>query len=220
MFERYLVEVVEKYDFCPWARGARDKGEMAVEVVWGTPTVEAWVTAAAELLGRPGIVVAMVIAPELSITASELHGVRGEVAARIATAGVAEFHPLATLDLVTPARLVPFVRRSPDPLLQLVPLDEPRPAREAGADPQRPRRTTAPGCRRADRGRQSRDRQRRTRRDRAHARRDRGGSRGDLRRARDQRVPLTVITRFEVGNPSDAVVAGCGVAQVPPGARR
>ena len=122
MFERYLVEVVEKYDFCPWARGARDKGEMAVEVVWGTPTVEAWVTAAAELLGRPGIVVAMVIAPELSITASELHGVRGEVAARIATAGVAEFHPLATLDLVTPARLVPFVRRSPDPLLQLVPL--------------------------------------------------------------------------------------------------
>jgi hypothetical protein len=122
VFERYLVEVVEKYDFCPWARVARDKGELAVDVVWGTPTVDAWVTAASELFTRPGIQVVMVIAPELSITAADLHGVRGEVAARIPTAGVAEFHPLATLDLGTPARLVPFVRRSPDPLLQLVPL--------------------------------------------------------------------------------------------------
>src|SRR5262249_6550983 len=44
------------------------------------------------------------------------------VAALIPTAGVAEFHPAASLDLATPARLVPFLRRSPDPMLQLVPL--------------------------------------------------------------------------------------------------
>jgi hypothetical protein len=44
------------------------------------------------------------------------------VSVRVGTAGVAEFHPDAPLDLKTPARLVPYLRRSPDPLLQLVPL--------------------------------------------------------------------------------------------------
>ena len=46
-------------------------------------------------------------------------------------AGVAHFHPDAPLDLATAARLVPFLRRSPDPMLQLVPfavLDAVRPA--------------------------------------------------------------------------------------------
>src|SRR4029077_16934252 len=47
---------------------------------------------------------------------------RDRVAAAIPTAGVADFHPDAPLDLATPARLVPFLRRAPDPLLQLVPL--------------------------------------------------------------------------------------------------
>ncbi|MBA3459452.1 MAG: hypothetical protein H0T46_05800 [Deltaproteobacteria bacterium] len=122
IFERYLVEVVERYDLCPWARGAREGGEVAVEVVWGTPSLDAWVSAAEELLARPATRVAMVIAPELVITPSDLHAVRGNVALRIPTAGVAEFHPEARLDLSTPPKLVPFVRRSPDPLLQLVPL--------------------------------------------------------------------------------------------------
>ncbi len=122
VFERYLVEVVERYDLCPWARGTRQGGELAVDVVWGTPTLGEWTTAAEALLARENTRVAMVIAPELSITPVELHTVRGVVALRIPTAGVAEFHPDATLDLATPARLVPFVRRSPDPLLQLVPL--------------------------------------------------------------------------------------------------
>ncbi len=122
VFERYLVEVVERYDLCPWARGTRQGGELAVDVVWGTPTLDEWVAAAEALLALEHTRVAMVIAPELTITPVDLHTVRGAVALRIPTVGVAEFHPDATLDLATPARLVPFVRRSPDPLLQLVPL--------------------------------------------------------------------------------------------------
>lgn len=122
VFERYLVEVVERYDLCPWARATREGGALAVEVVWGTPTLDEWTAAAEALLAREHTRVAMVIAPELSISPVDLHGMRGEVAMRIPTAGVAEFHPDAALDLSTPARLVPFVRRSPDPLLQLVPL--------------------------------------------------------------------------------------------------
>lgn len=121
LLDRYLVEIVERHNLCPWARASREKGELGVDVLWGTPTVAEWVTAAKALLARPDTRVVMVVAPELVITTSELRAVRAEVAANIPSAGVAEFHPDAVLDSATPARLVPFVRRSPDPMLQLVP---------------------------------------------------------------------------------------------------
>lgn len=122
IFERYLVEVVERHELCPWARTTREHRELAVGILWGTPSLDAWVAEAERLLAVPAARVAMVIAPELAASRVELGALRDRVAARIPSAGVAEFHPAATLDLSTPARLVPFVRRSPDPLLQLVPL--------------------------------------------------------------------------------------------------
>lgn len=122
ILERYLVEVVERYELCPWARGVREHGELAVGVLWGEPPLDAWVAEAERLLAQPRIRVAMVVAPELAISREALGAVRDQVAARIPSAGVAEFHPSAALDLATPARLVPFLRRAPDPLLQLVPL--------------------------------------------------------------------------------------------------
>jgi hypothetical protein len=122
VLERYLVEIVEAYELCPWARAARLAGEIAIDVVWGAPGLHDWVTAAERALARSTVRVAMVIAPELPIARDELRGLRDRVAARVPAAGVAEFHPDAPLDLATPARLVPFVRRSPDPMLQLVPL--------------------------------------------------------------------------------------------------
>ncbi|HEX2691189.1 MAG TPA: hypothetical protein VHN14_31470 [Kofleriaceae bacterium] len=122
IFERYLVEVVERYELCPWARGTREHGELAVGVLWGAPSLAQWVAEAERLLAGPGVAVAAVIAPELLTSRDEFGALRDRVASRIPSAGVAEFHPTAGLDLSTPARLVPFVRRSPDPLLQLVPL--------------------------------------------------------------------------------------------------
>lgn len=122
ILERYLVEVVERHELCPWARTARAHGELAVGVLWGTPSLDQWVAEAARLLAVPGTRVAMAIAPELSIAREAFSALRDRVASRIPSAGVAEFHPAAALDLSSPARLVPFVRRSPDPLLQLVPL--------------------------------------------------------------------------------------------------
>jgi hypothetical protein len=119
LLDRYLVEIVETYELCPWARPARLNGELAVTVLWGQPALGHWVEAAGTLLARRGVLVAMVIAPELD---APLRPIRDRVAAAIPTAGVAHFHPDAALDLATPARLVPFLRRSPDPLLQLVPL--------------------------------------------------------------------------------------------------
>ena len=118
---RYVVEIVEAYDLCPWARGAREAGELAIDVVWEAPADAAWVAAARGLLERPGTRVAMVVAPELAISPAELRALRDRIAAAIPEAGVADFHPEAALELASPARLVPFLRRAPDPLLQLVP---------------------------------------------------------------------------------------------------
>lgn len=122
ILDRYLVEVVEAFELCPWARSARLAGEVAVEIVWGAPAVEAWIEAARRALAHPTTRVAMIVAPELAIARAALATIRDAVAARLPEAGVAHFHPDAPLDLASPARLVPFVRRAPDPLLQLVPL--------------------------------------------------------------------------------------------------
>lgn len=122
ILERYVVEVVERHELCPWARATRERGELAVGILWGTPSVDDWVAEAGRLLAAPAARVAIVVAPELAIARAALGAVRDAVASRISWAGVAEFHPDAALDLATPARLVPFLRRSPDPLLQLVPL--------------------------------------------------------------------------------------------------
>jgi hypothetical protein len=122
VLDRYLVEIVEHYDLCPWARTSRTGGELAVEILWGTPTVEAWVAASERAFASSAIRVAMLVAPELEITRHALHDVRDRVAKRADALGIAEFHPSATYDGQTPARLVPFLRRAPDPLLQCVPL--------------------------------------------------------------------------------------------------
>ena len=122
LLERYLIEVVERWNMCPWAKSARKNGEVAIGVVWGTPTVAEWAAAARALLDQPTTRVAIVVAPEYDIDRIDLHTVRNDVSGAVGATGVAEFHPDAPLDLASPSRLVPFVRRSPDPMLQLVPL--------------------------------------------------------------------------------------------------
>ncbi len=130
VLDRYLVEIVETYELCPWARSARVTGELAVAVLWGRPALTDWVAAATRLLDAPATRVAMVLAPELPVTPGELRAIRDELTKLVPHAGVAHFHPEAPLELATAARLVPFLRRSPDPMLQLVPftvLDAVRP---------------------------------------------------------------------------------------------
>ncbi len=119
LLDRYLVEIVEAHDLCPWARGAREHGEIAVEILFGEPTLADWIAAARAALARPETRVAMIVAPEFS---GDLRALRDRVAAALPDAGVADFHPDAAADFASPARLVPHLRSSPDPLLQLVPL--------------------------------------------------------------------------------------------------
>lgn len=120
LLDRYITEIVENYDICPWARHARSRGAIAAEVLWGIPSLQQWIDCSCAVLARPRTEVAMIVAPELSGAPSELRHIRDAVAARVTTAGIADFHPHAALDLATPSRLVPYLRRSPDPMLQLI----------------------------------------------------------------------------------------------------
>lgn len=122
ILDRYLVEVVERFDLCPWARSARINGEVAVEIVWEADDATAVIAAARRALAGPAARVAMVVVPRYSTDSIDLRELRDAVFAAIPTAGIAHFSPVADLDLATPPRLVRFLRRSPDPLLQLVPL--------------------------------------------------------------------------------------------------
>ncbi len=123
LLDRYLVEVVETYGLCPWAKSARTSGEVSVKILWGVrPSVDEWVAAANDLMAIPTTRVAMILAPELSLTMTEFHVEREQVGRRVETCGVADFHPDGELDTGTPSRLVSFLRRSPDPLMQFVPL--------------------------------------------------------------------------------------------------
>jgi hypothetical protein len=137
ILNRYLVEVVEYFGLCPWARAARENAEIAIEVViGGTPTKrrgqygddglaaaleQRVLVAAAQLIALPTTKLAIVVVVDPQCDRIALRELRTKATAAIPSAGVADFHPDAEADFATPARLVSFLRRAPDPFLQLVP---------------------------------------------------------------------------------------------------
>lgn len=130
---RYLVEVVEAFGLCPWARDARTKGRVNLHVTFVTVCDPILLLAEVDACMRDSATeIGMLICPLLSHTsaktfrhlsaavraADEARRPRGEQ--QIA---IADFHPIAALDLTTPERLVPYLRRAPDPMLQIVRTD-------------------------------------------------------------------------------------------------
>ncbi len=134
VYERYAVEVVERFGFCPWARAARESGEQVLRVDFSTNPDDfdeslrllTELHQASVSNGR-GSDVALFIYPLL-----DLDRLRFEDRVRrfraVAEGGpnkldgfaMAAFHPAAEADLSHADRLVPFVRKAPDPTLQLV----------------------------------------------------------------------------------------------------
>ncbi len=118
---RYLVEFVEAHNLCPFARGARLAGELSREVFPQTTReaapVLAWIDSREEKIS-----VALAIFPNLAIDPPAFHAFCAAVRAAHTseTFYVVAFHPDGALDASTPARLVPFLRRSPHPTLQFV----------------------------------------------------------------------------------------------------
>ena len=116
------IALVEELDLCPWAAPARRAGAVRVEVIWdGDELEDRLVQAAQPWLTDDVMGVGLMVVPDLARGPEPWRHLRDRVAARLPRFAMAEFHPDAPFGADTPARLVRLLRRSPDPLLQLVP---------------------------------------------------------------------------------------------------
>jgi hypothetical protein len=127
--DRFTQEIVETYNVCPFARGARVAGTAIREVLFDTTTDPDPSLALLERLESDprGLEVVQVIYPRLSVTPREFEHfnarLRDAHAKRIAGRAVfvhAVFHPDFPCDRRSPDALVSFFRRAPDPTIQLV----------------------------------------------------------------------------------------------------
>jgi len=129
---RYQVEVVEAFGLCPWAKEARKSGKVHMHVTFLTEADPAAALALIDECMRDAQVeVGMLIWPLLPATprqlAHSLAAVRAADEARTPRGelkfALADFHPNAPADLTDAEKLVPFLRRAPDPMFQIVRTD-------------------------------------------------------------------------------------------------
>lgn len=128
VYGRYQREIVEAQRLCPWAERARQDGrvrcvvrvDVAPDLVGTLATVDA-------LAADATVDIGLVIYPRLPLgrldfdrfvsALRDADAARGQETVRFA---MAPFHYDAVADTKDGARLVPFLRRTPDPTIQLV----------------------------------------------------------------------------------------------------
>jgi len=131
LHRRYLIEIVEACGFCPWAKRSRALGRIR-QLVSMADADEAAIADTQQAISRwtlePDVDVGFMIFPRLAIARLAFDALGSKVnereSARHAIGAVpfvlAAFHPDARPDTVTGERFIPFLRRTPDPCLQLV----------------------------------------------------------------------------------------------------
>jgi len=133
---RYVDEVVLAFDLCPWAAKAWAEGQVRQHVILdAAPTPEGVLPFLDALDAQPDVAIGLVIFPRLETRAAAFDAfaerVRRADHARRPNAAteppapaflIAAFHPrsVAPETFATPPQLVSFLRRTPDPTLQLV----------------------------------------------------------------------------------------------------
>lgn len=127
--DRFLREFVEAREFCPYAKRCRESGGLERRVLLGDgPAVDEVLPVLRELSGDPfaHVEIGLLVFPRARGTALEwerfVTALR-EARAReekAATFFLVAFHPDSAPDTQDPQRTVSFLRRSPDPTLQLV----------------------------------------------------------------------------------------------------
>jgi hypothetical protein len=130
---RFLVEVVEDFDLCPFARGSRLAGKVARRVL-GADRVDAAATLDETLAALAAMEadaaepeIGLLIFPRLVGADPDRWNAFVERFRKAATKpgrrnvfAAAAFHPRYTVDAASAARMVQAFRRSPDPTIQLV----------------------------------------------------------------------------------------------------
>ncbi len=128
MYGRYVQEVVEAFGFCPWARVAREQGRVRRWVVTENEPSIAHLLEVIESAERdPNVDIGLVLLPRLVLDrvpfqrfVAKLRTAYARGAEERREFAMAEFHPNADADAGTVGRVTTFVRRSPDPTIQLV----------------------------------------------------------------------------------------------------
>jgi hypothetical protein len=128
LYRRYEDEVVGACGLCPWAERVRQSGRVREHVfLHSDQPIEPSLEAIDELVASE-VDIALFLYPRLALGRSAFE----TFAARVRDADVARqslgcvpfvfavFHPEATPDLKEPERLIPFLRRTPDPTIQLL----------------------------------------------------------------------------------------------------
>lgn len=127
---RYVREIVEALDLCPWAAGSREQGRVRTEVVFGSEGDDAMLAQVGELVtvleADPNVEIGLLVMPELGLGRIAFQHFAARVRERYRPEtserafAIADFHPDAAPRLDSPEQLVAFIRSSPDPSLQLV----------------------------------------------------------------------------------------------------
>ena len=115
---REYAALVARFDLCPWAGATLAKDEL-----WVAACDEADVEdALARFADAPTAVIGLCVLPGFAGDLNALRRLRGRLnAAPIGrTLALAEFHPDAPLDQADGQRLIPYLRRTPDPTIQAV----------------------------------------------------------------------------------------------------
>jgi hypothetical protein len=130
LYRRYQLEIVEACGLCPWALRARLDGKVRERVLPQGDSVDVSTTVATihELADDAGAEIALLIFPRIGLGRAEFEQFVGRVQDADALAHplgaipfvFAAFHPDAAPDLSDAERLVPFLRRTPDPTIQLL----------------------------------------------------------------------------------------------------
>ena len=120
---RYVEEVVIGWDLCPWAARAWLDGQVTQRVF---PDAEPDAAAVSrfidELMADPRAAIGLALFPRVACTVGAWERFAEQVRRTRSDFLAAAFHPdyRAPDGLLDAARLVPFIRRTPDPTLQLV----------------------------------------------------------------------------------------------------
>jgi hypothetical protein len=120
---RYVEEVVIGWDLCPWAARAWLDGQVTQRVFAGAQPDAANVAAFVdELVAKPDAAIGLAIFPRVACTVAAWEKFAESVRRTGGDFLIAAFHPdyRAPGGALDAARLVPFIRRTPDPTLQLV----------------------------------------------------------------------------------------------------
>lgn len=125
LYHRYQVEVVERYNLCPWAKAARSSGN-AVPLVFEYAD-QPLLSALDEAIGL-GVDIALLIFPDYQGSHAAFEQVVAELIRRDGQRcelsspvfAMAAFHPQAAIRTSNASDLIPYLRSTPDPTIQLV----------------------------------------------------------------------------------------------------